>query len=141
MPYKDPERRRACNRDSVRRLREQRKAAADKREAVPPGEKPCIGCQRRRSTIRFRDSWTTSQLCRTCARDAVQWMAGQLFSTTEPESQERCRLCPRHAVNVATVSILRGRPPQLCRLCAAEAAGCMMRKLATPARWGYAHAA
>ena len=145
MPYKDPERRRACNREAVRRLREQRKAAADKLEAAPPGEKPCFACEWRRCTIAYSTT-DRALLCRTCARDAVRWMVEQLFSTIEPESQERCVLCRRwrrEPANAATVSIKDGRSRTLCRPCAAEVAGYMMQELAPVPRHdgGYNRAA
>ena len=142
MLYKDLSLRRACVRDSVKRHRARRaadaaeadaakreaEAAAAKLEAAGPGEKQCTGCGWRRCSIAVGARYG-AQFCRTCARDVVMFMTDQFLRTTEPTSQERCRLCSREPGNPATVSFFQDAATVLCRLCATEVAAFMVKEL------------
>ena len=116
MSYKDLERRRTAVRESQRRRRAKLKAAADRLEAPPPGEEPCLSCERRRRTIAFNSN--TAYFCRPCACGAVKRMVRHLCRTTEPETKQRCILCKHEPMNAATIPIFCENLPKLCRRCA-----------------------
>ena len=142
MPYKDPERRRTITRESVRRYRARRAAAADRLEAPPPGEEPCRRCRKRRRTIRYGGIKGSLVYCRSCAGEILMLMVTHLCGTTEPEATERCRLCRREPVNSATVPVYHHEDrPELCRLCAAHFANNLLDGLVPATPQGLHHAA